>query len=306
MNLPTRLDQIYYDFIENREIELFVKRDDLIHPVISGNKWRKLKYNIEKFKQGNYDKLLTFGGAYSNHIAATARAGKELGIPTIGIIRGDELNKDSNPTLKQAAEDGMELIFTRREEYELRDEKYYYEELRRRHGNVWIVPEGGANYYGVLGCQEIVKEIDIEFDYIVTACGTGTTAAGLLLSGAKVIAISVLKGGDFLKENIRNLLLQFLNEEGADDLMQNLELRTEYHFGGYAKYNEELMDAIVAFEIDNNIMLDQVYTGKMKYGLYDMIRKNHFPKGSKIIMLHTGGLQGRIQEIGNYLSSGKE
>lgn len=294
MNLPSPLEKIEAKIFKERGLEVFIKRDDLIHPVISGNKWRKLNHNIEKFKQGNYKKLLTFGGAYSNHIAATARAGKELGFSTIGIIRGDELNSNSNPTLKQAHEDGMELIFTKREEYDLREEKYYHEELRRRHGHVLIIPEGGANYFGVLGCQEILKENEASVEYVVSACGTGTTAAGLLLNGANVIGVSALKGGEFLNENIAQLLSQMLIEEDVLETMGRFDLQLDYHFGGYAKYNDELIQFMKDFTSEFDIPLDQVYTGKMMYALMDLIQKDHFPKGSKIMALHTGGLQGAI------------
>ncbi|MBD3635873.1 MAG: 1-aminocyclopropane-1-carboxylate deaminase/D-cysteine desulfhydrase [Crocinitomicaceae bacterium] len=295
MNLPSPIEQLHSDLFSQHNVEVYVKRDDLIDPVISGNKWRKLKFNIEKFKAGRYDKLLTFGGAYSNHISATARAGKELGVKTIGIVRGDELKADANDTLRQASADGMELIFTKREEYALRDEKYYHEELRRRHGNIWIVPEGGSNYYGVLGCQEILKEVDIPFTHVITACGTGTTATGLLLSSSsEVIGVSALKGGDFLTENIKNHLMTLsLPESHISDVMGRFVLQTGYHFGGYAKYNKELLEFIETFEDQYKIPLDQVYTGKMMYALLDLIEQNYFPENSKIIALHTGGLQGK-------------
>lgn len=292
MNLPSPLQEIEADLFKDKQVCVYIKRDDLIHSVISGNKWRKLKYNIEKFKEGGYEKLLTFGGAYSNHVAATARAGKELRIPTIGVIRGDELSAQSNPTLSQAAADGMDLIFTRREEYDLRDEKYYHEELRRRHGHIWIVPEGGSNYYGVLGCQEILTEIEMDYEYIFTACGTGTTAAGLLMAGAKVIGISTLKGGEFLTDTVSNYL-KMMNFSDVQEYLDDFSLKTDYHFGGYAKYTQELIDFMIHFEKEYQIQLDQVYTAKMMYALFDMIKNDRFPKGSSIIALHTGGLQGR-------------
>lgn len=295
MKLPSPLQQIKSTLFDEKELEVFIKRDDLIHPVISGNKWRKLKHNIEKFKQGKFDKLLTFGGAYSNHIAATARAGKELGISTIGIIRGDELSEESNQTLSQAFQDGMQLVFTKREEYQLRDEKYYHEELRRRHGHVLIIPEGGSNFYGVMGCQEIGKEFDVNPVYIITACGTGTTAAGLLLNQTKVIGVSVLKGGDFLKDNIRQLLSNILVDEELDETLNRFDLKLDYHFGGYAKNNDDLIDFMKSVKSEFNIPLDHVYTGKMFFALIDLIKEDHFPKGAKIVALHTGGLQGALK-----------
>ncbi|UKN02163.1 pyridoxal-phosphate dependent enzyme [Paracrocinitomix mangrovi] len=299
MKLPSPLQEIKSPLFEVKSLKVYVKRDDLIDPIISGNKWRKLKFNVEKFKSEGFEKILTFGGAYSNHIAATARAGKELGISTIGIIRGDELSSLSNLTLQQASNDGMELVFTRREEYDLREEKYYHEELRRRHGHVWIVPEGGANFYGVLGCEEITKEIKSDLgtsaDYLITACGTGTTATGLLLGTPKVIGVSALKGGDFIIDNIYQLLFYFgFDKEMQQDVLSRFDLQTEYHFNGYAKYNEDLIDFIKQFQTQFNIPLEQVYTGKMFYALFDLIEKDYFPKGSTIIALHTGGLQGKL------------
>lgn len=296
MNLPSPLQRIESQLFQQKEVEVYVKRDDLIHEVISGNKWRKLKFNLEKFKQGRYQKLLTFGGAFSNHIAATARVGKEYGVNTIGIIRGDELNADSNQTLKLAALDGMELVFTSREEYDLKEEKYFHEELRRRHGHILIVPEGGANFQGVLGCQEIVAELknQVEFDRIVTACGTGTTAAGLLLGNAAVTGIAVLKGASFLSEHIHQHLRHILDDQESKEVVHQLDLQLDYHFGGYARYNDDLVQFMKMVRNEHEIPLDQVYTGKMMYALYDLIQKDHFEKGQRIVALHTGGLQGAI------------
>ncbi|MCB9224055.1 MAG: pyridoxal-phosphate dependent enzyme [Crocinitomicaceae bacterium] len=295
MKIPSPIQQLFDPIFQEKGLEVYIKRDDLIHPVISGNKWRKLQLYIEKFKQEGYEKLLTFGGAYSNHIVATARAGKLLGVPTIGVIRGDELKEDSNESLKQASSDGMELIFTSREEYDLKDEVYYENELRRRHGHILIVPEGGAGIYGVLGCQNIVNEIPFEFDYIVTASGTSTTTAGLLLEADqfKVVAISALKGEGMIRDQVSQRLygLNLVDEE-LTEYIDALIAKEHYHFGGYAKWNAELINFINHFYILHNIQLDHIYTGKMMFGLYDMIAKDEFPSGSKIVALHTGGLQG--------------
>lgn len=293
--LPSPIQELKSALFSKQKLDVYIKRDDLIHQSVSGNKWRKLKLNIEKYRQGKFEKLLTFGGAYSNHIAATAKVGEELGVPTIGIIRGDELNEASNETLKTASDCGMELIFTKREEYALRDEKYYHEELRRRHGHVCIVPEGGANFYGTVGCQEIIKEIPFDFDYIVTACGTATTAAGLLsaVGTAKVIGVSALKGGEFMLDLIRDRLDELgLSKEDIEDSLDRFELVSDAHFGGYAKHTPELIDFINEFYQEFQIKLDQVYTGKMMFALMTKIKAGDFPEGSKIIALHTGGMQG--------------
>jgi len=267
----------------------------LIHPEISGNKWRKLNLNFEKYHQDKYEKFLTFGGAYSNHIAATASAGKIFGINTIGIIRGDELSKDSNSTMQKAHEDGMELFFVSREEYARRHERYYHEELRRRHGNALIVAEGGANYLGMIGCVEILGELQKEPDYIITACGTGTTTAGLLLGSqtAKIISVQVLKNAEFIKEDISQLLsLAGLNKDLAGEYMDRLIIEPDFHFGGYGKVTEELIDFINIAYKEFKIAFDQIYTGKMLCALMNMVECDRFKKGDSVVVLHTGGLQG--------------
>ncbi|MBN4077514.1 pyridoxal-phosphate dependent enzyme [bacterium AH-315-C20] len=307
-SITQRLDDPLF---QDHELTVDIKRDDQIHPIISGNKWRKLKLNLKKCQTEKYDGILTFGGAYSNHLRATAHAAYIFGLKSIGIVRGDELSPptlpgrqaggqagpESNSTLTGCAEDGMELIFCKREEYELRNEKYYEEELRRRHGNYLIVPEGGANYLGVLGCMDIQDELTHNYDHIVLAGGTGTTAAGLLYGNqhAKIHLVSVLKGGDFLKDNIVNLLHEcgMLPIESAE-VMQNLILHTDFHFGGYARYNDELISFMNDFYKATEVPLDQVYTAKMVYAFYDLVKAGTFESESRILLIHTGGLQGTV------------
>jgi len=295
LNLPSPIENIQHPLFEKYGLEVWMKRDDLIHPEISGNKWRKLKLNIEKFKSYKYDKILTFGGAYSNHIAATACIGSEMGIPTIGMIRGEELSKNSNETLEQAAQYGMQLEFVSRSEYQYRYEKWHWENLRSKYGNCLIIPEGGANILGVLGCAEIVSELDFEPDYIFCAAGTGTTISGLLLNVLKtiVVAVPVFKNGHFIKDEVKTLLSEVgLLEDDLNDKMNQLELATDYHFGGYGKYNEELISFMNVFYNQTKIKLDQIYTGKMVYAFFEMIKAGKFKPGSKIVLLHTGGIQG--------------
>ncbi|NOQ70497.1 MAG: pyridoxal-phosphate dependent enzyme [Crocinitomix sp.] len=295
LNLPSKLELIDYELFNSFNIKCYIKRDDQIHGEISGNKWRKLNLNIEKYKQGKYDGILTFGGAYSNHIHATAAVGRDAGIPTIGIIRGQELTTTSNATLKAAADAGMQLIFVNREEYSWRYERDYKELLRRQHGNVLVIEEGGANYLGLMGCTAIVAEIDIEPDYYILASGTGTTAAGVLLAvnSEKVISVPVLKKGDFIRDEISSLLtIAGLGEDEIAEKMQQLTLATNYHFGGYGKFNETLISFINEVYKDTGIKLDQVYTGKMFYALCDLVKKGEIPDGSTVVVVHTGGLQG--------------
>ena len=266
-------------------ISVFIRREDLIHPYVSGNKLRKLKYNLAQAKAEDQNTLLTFGGAFSNHIAATAYAGNEQGFKTIGIIRGDELESEVlvNPTLKFAQECGMQFKFISREDYRYKTEDYFFENLKQEFGNFYLVPEGGTNMLAVKGCQEILSDEDAQYDYVCCSVGTGGTISGLIntvLPHQKVLGFPTLKG-DFLKEEIR----KFARNE-------NWELITDYHFGGYGKVNPELIDFINQFYVENNIPLDPIYTGKMIFGVMDLIEKDYFPEHSKILLIHTGGIQG--------------
>lgn len=295
LTIPSPLQKIEDPLYDKHQLEVFVKRDDLIHSEISGNKWRKLKYNFEKFKSGKYDAVLTFGGAFSNHIAATAAAGQIFQIPTIGIIRGDELNETSNTTLTKAKADGMNLVFVSREIYEQRYERIYHEELRREYGNVLIIEEGGANFLGVQGVAELVQELSFEPDYIYTAAGTGTTAAGLLLGTktTKIIAVAALKGGNFLSDEIGKILYySFFDEELVADYLKRLTLYTESHFGGYGKYTNELLSFMQSWKSKTGIALEQVYTAKMIYAFEQDLLANKIAPNTKVVLIHTGGLQG--------------
>ncbi len=266
-------------------ISVAIKREDLIHPFVSGNKFRKLKYNLLQAANDKKDTLLTFGGAYSNHIAAVAYAGKENGFQTIGIIRGEELESKivDNPTLKFAQECGMQFQFVTREEYRNKQEIAFLDHLKSTYGNFYLIPEGGTNALAIKGCQEILTASDSEFDYICCSVGTGGTISGIInsaFSHQKVLGFPALKG-DFLKDEIRIFAQK-----------NNWELITDYHFGGYGKTNEALIAFINRFYHDNKIPLDPIYTGKMVFGVMDKIAMNYFPPDSKILMIHTGGIQG--------------
>jgi 1-aminocyclopropane-1-carboxylate deaminase len=293
--IPSPLQKIEIPLTIEKGVNLYIKRDDLIHPNISGNKWRKLKFNFEKFKQNKYDSVLTFGGAYSNHIAATAAAGNLLGIKTIGVIRGEELSFDSNSTLLEAHNNGMELVFVSRSKYAERYERIYHEELRNIYGNTLIINEGGANFHGVLGCIEITQEISINADYLYLASGTGTTTAGLLIGSkkTKIVSVPVFKNGGFIKDEVITLLNQFqLQQDELKEKTSLLTLNLDCHFGGYGKFNSELIDFINSFYESTNIKLDQIYTAKMMYALMQDLKHDKFKAGDKIVALHTGGLQG--------------
>lgn len=266
-------------------ISLTIKREDLLHPVVSGNKFRKLKYNLLQAKAENKKTLLTFGGAFSNHIAAVAFAAQEQGFQSIGIIRGDELSDkiESNPTLQFAQECGMQLEFVSREAYRLKNEAAFLADLKSKFGKFFLIPEGGTNMLAIKGCQEILTQQDSEFDYVCCAVGTAGTISGIInsvLPHQKVLGFPALKG-DFLQDEIRIFVQN-----------QNWELITDYHFGGYGKVNENLIHFINRFYIENQIPLDPVYTGKMVFGVMDLIQKDYFPAHSNILLIHTGGLQG--------------
>lgn len=262
-----------------------MKREDLIHPFVSGNKFRKLKYNLLQANTENQSTLLTFGGAYSNHIAAVAYAGKENGFQTIGIIRGDELADKiaSNPTLKFAQECGMQFEFVSREDYRLKTEATFLEQLENKFGSFYLIPEGGKNALAIKGCEEILTQEDGNFDYVACAIGTGGTISGIInsvLPHQKILGFPALKG-DFLQDEIRNFVQN-----------DNWELILDYHFGGYGKVNTVLVDFINRFLEKTKIPLDPVYTGKMVFGIVDLIEKNYFPENATILLIHTGGLQG--------------
>ncbi len=279
--------------IENPNYSLYIKREDLLHPHISGNKFRKLKYNLAQAKKETKTSLLTFGGAFSNHILAVAAAGNENGFKTIGIIRGEELQNKiaENPTLQKAQDFGMVFEFVSRENYRQKNNQDFIVKLAEKFGDFYLLPEGGTNDLAVKGCEEILIQSDESFDYICCAVGTGGTISGLIncsKSSQQVLGFPALKG-DFLREDI----CKFVQNP-------NWELVTDYHFGGYAKVTTELVQFINDFYQKHQIPLDPIYSGKMVFGVLDLIKKEWFPKGSKILLIHTGGLQG-IEGMNNLL-----
>ncbi len=289
------LQQIQDTILEQHEIALFVYRIDLMHPQVSGNKWYKLKYNLLAAKQQGYQTLLTFGGAYSNHIYATAAAGKMHGFQTIGIIRG-EAHTPLNPTLQFAVDCGMQLHYLDRTTYRDKKSPEVLEILQQTFGSFYLIPEGGSNALAVKGCTEILTELDATFDVITTACGTGGTLAGLvahLPDHQQVLGFPALKGGDFLYNDTEDLLDAYydafnISREATRDRYQ---LMTDYHFGGYAKKKPPLLSFMDDFTQQHQIPLEWIYTGKMFYGLYDLIKNNYFRPCTKIVALHTGGIR---------------
>lgn len=265
--------------------QINIRRDDLIHPFISGNKYRKLKYNIAEAKLLASNTLLTFGGAFSNHIAAVAFAGKAYGFRTIGIIRGDELNGKTklNPTLEFAKTCGMHFKFISRTEYRQKTDGQFIKSLHGEFGDFYLIPEGGTNELAVKGCEEILTPDDRIYDYICICVGTGGTISGIINASEihqNILGFPALKG-DFLQQDIRKFAIR-----------ENWKLINDYHFGGYGKINPELITFINAFKRNYNIPLDPIYTGKMMFGIFDLIENGFFSKQAKILAIHTGGLQG--------------
>lgn len=285
------VQEIQNEQLSGRGIRLLIKRDDLIHPEVSGNKWRKLKYIIEHFRQSRNERILTFGGAYSNHLLATASTCNLLNIPSVGIVRGEELSAASNTLLSRCEELGMQLHFVTREEYTLRGMKEYHEELILRFPNSYLVPEGGASYYGMIGCQELLNELP-ECDHIFVAQGTGTTSCGLLLGVAeqKLHVVPAIKNFDSKKEMAALYSKSGFSDDITEELLKQLVVHNEYHFGGYAKQTDELIGFIEDCDKKLQLPLDKVYTSKAFYGLVNEI-KNGAYNHSTIVFIHTGGLK---------------
>ncbi len=296
------LQRIIDTRLEAHQVRLFIKRDDLIHPSVSGNKFRKLKYNILEMKRLGKQGLITFGGAFSNHIHAVAAAGKLLNVPTVGFIRGEKTPL-LNTTLAFAENCGMTLHFVSRFEYRHKD--LIIKDLENQFPYYYVLPEGGTNILAMQGTAEIVPEIIEQLgttpDFICLACGTGGTTAGIVSAATtlpkpiKVLGFAALKG-NFLEKDVLELLKQAekeINTEGGIfEQKKHWSIQNNYAFGGYAKWTPQLIDFINDFKHKHAIALDPVYTGKMLYGMFDLIEKGFFPKNTTIIALHTGGLQG--------------
>ena len=278
---------------ERNGVQLWIKRDDLLRigqdNGFCGNKWRKLKYNLLEARSQGYQKLLTFGGAYSNHIAAVAEAGAQFGFSTVGVIRG-EAHVPLNATLQKAQSNGMTLTYLDRQTYRKKSTSTFLEQWPHTYGEqTYMIPEGGTNELALIGCREMAKEIlsqlNNEPDYICLSVGTGGTMAGLIqgLNGrSRVLGFPALKG-NFLEGEVR----KWIHHD-----VHNWDLVNDYHFGGYAKYNDRLLGFIRSFQSQYKIELDPIYTAKMCFGVFELIDKGYFPSKSHVVIIHTGGLQG--------------
>jgi 1-aminocyclopropane-1-carboxylate deaminase len=280
--LPSPLLRLALPEWASRRVNVNIKRDDLIHPDIPGNKWRKLKYHLQAFQKSGKKSILSFGGPYSNHLTATAAACHYLNIPSYGIVRGEI--DENNPAIRTARKFNMHLMAVSRSDFNQRESAEFQQHLMSRLGiDAYVIASGGEGEWGIKGCREIVEEINITFDYIITPCGTGTTLSGLatgLQKGQKAIGISALKGEDNLSSKV-----------AIQAPLANVEIMTDYHFGGFGKTTHELLGFIRNAQKLTGMDFDYVYTGKTLWALNDLIFKGYFPPETTIIFLHTGGIQ---------------
>lgn len=283
-------EEIQSSLFREKKVRVFVKRDDLIHPYISGNKWRKLKYPLKEARKQGKNKLVTFGGAWSNHLLATAAAASKFGFQSYAFVRGEEV---SNPVLTLCKVFGMHLHFVSRTDYQEKNllfERYFTDDQE-----AFFINEGGYGTMAAQGVAELVSEFQEDYTDIICACGTGTTVAGLIQGQAagsqtRIHGIPVLKGGDFIRDEVAAL-----GQDSASLLLHN-----DYHFGGYAKTKPELIQFVKDFSQETGILIEPTYTGKAFYGLYDLIKQNHFPPEAKIVIIHTGGLTGFLGMIDKF------
>jgi 1-aminocyclopropane-1-carboxylate deaminase len=286
LRLPSPLQEITDPRLEVASVRLILKRDDLISPDLPGNKWRKLKYNLETARRDGHRTLLTFGGAYSNHIRATAAAGARFGFATIGVVRGEE-HQPLNPSLRYAADRGMELVYLDRASYRCQASPAVIEPLRERFGRFYLLPEGGSNGLAARGCAELPAEITTPFEVLCVPCGTGGTLAGVaagLAAGQRAIGFSALRGGaGFLPGTVRALQDEAFGGPRGDWLVDD-----EFHCGGFARRTPDLDAFIAGFQARHGLTLDWVYVAKMLYGLYAHAQRGTFPPGTTVVAVITG------------------
>lgn len=298
---PT-LQPLEHPILTEASVRVLVWREDLNHAEISGNKWWKLKYNLIEAQRLKHNTLLTFGGAYSNHIYAVAAAAHELGMKSIGIIRGEE-TLPLNSTLAFAVSHGMRLQYVSRETYRQKTSQAFIDELHKEFGNFYLIPEGGTNQFAIQGCEEWGKQLlSIDFDALFLPVGTGGTMSGIIKAfnnQRKIVGISVLKG-DFHTGDIQSLLKESDPKLNPQQAYGNWSVATSYHHGGYAKVTPGLIDFIQEMNREHNLPLDPVYTGKMMWAVMDEVKRGLFASGATILALHTGGLQGAAELLNRF------
>lgn len=287
LNLPSPVTHIKSPLLSEKKVELFIKRDELIHPLIQGNKWRKLKYNILEAEKNNQNTLLSFGGAYSNHLHALAAVGKQLNLKTIGIIRG-QAPKQLNPCLQDMLDWGMQLKFVTRLEYKQKNEIEFINHLKNEFADYYHIPEGGNNAAGIKGCSELLDELEDDYDVICCEVGSGTMFSALIQNNKNpntaYLGFAVMKNPQ--------LDIEIKEKISGHASSTNWKINHHYHFGGFAKTTDELNAFIQDFKHEHNIQLEPVYSGKMLWGILDLIQLDYFKPGTRILAIHGGGLQG--------------
>jgi len=288
----TPLQRIEHELFHEHGVELYIKREDLVHPQISGNKWYKLKHNLQYAKQQGYTRLVSFGGAFSNHLHALAYAGQQFSFETLGFVRGERI-EPLNPTLADAEQWGMRLEFLNRSDYRQRRDAEFVAQLVEPFQPCFIIPEGGANQWALAGCAEIVAGIKSQlsdFDYVCLPCGTGATLAGVVAAldeRVEVFGFSALKGATSLAGEIAAMIAEF-----SDTNTTQWQLVDKFHCGGFAKITPELVAFMQNWQQQTGVALDPIYTGKMMLGLCELVKRGYFPAGAKVVTVHTGGMQG--------------
>ncbi len=295
-HLPSPIHEIRLKVFQQSGIQVLLKREDLIHPVVSGNKSRKLKYHLLEISEAKQKGFFTFGGPFSNHLLAAAWMGKEHQLDTVGFIRGEEADLD-NPTLRESRKLDMTLIPISREAYARKNDPAFLAEISGDYPDLRPVPEGGSGAAGVRGCTEILQEVNQPYDFVCCPLGTGTTFAGLIAAtplSAQLLGFPAIAGGHYLKNEVETALSQFFDSysQFAKSELPFWSLNHDYAFGGFGKMNADLVAFMNQFWEETGIPLDPIYTGKMMYGLVDLAAKGYFPKGSTVLAIHTGGLQG--------------
>lgn len=288
LKLPSPVTQIHNPLLEQNKIQLFIKRDELIHPELQGNKWRKLKYNLLTARNNKLNTLLSFGGTYSNHLHALAAAGKAFNFKTIGIVRGEQ-HTPANPCIQDMLNWGMQLKYVSRIDYKNKTSSHFIEQLKQEFEPFYLIPEGGNNEQGMRGCGELLTELEQDYDFICSEVGSGTMLSSLIINNknpqTKFLGFAVMKNPQ-LDADIQKKL----NNNPLHNTQW--EIIHQYHFSGFAKTTEELNAFILDFRNTHNIQLEPVYSGKMIYGIFDLVEKGYFKKDSKILAIHGGGLQG--------------
>ena len=299
MSLPSPLSRLKLPIFDQKQLSVYVKRDDLIHPIISGNKWRKLSGSLRYAKAHGLKGLVSFGGAYSNHIHALAYACQQDNLASIGIIRGRP-EYSNNFTLSMARSWGMSLQFVSHLEYKQRAQRDYLEQLQKTYPDHLIVPEGGSHQLALSGVAEVMTELEQQIDYqhILLPVGSGGTIAGLIKQDNNqhnILGVAVLKQASYLNQEIEDLLGRVKTSHCRWQLL------TEYHGGGYAKFSETSIQQLVAYNKQGGITFEPIYSGKMLLATIDLAEQDYFAAGDTIVLLHTGGLQG----IGGLLEQGR-